>query len=103
VEYNSSIFILPSGVDDFQLGKMRMRSWQLAPSYLGNALIKSFVRLSIPQPHSLIGLLLQAPAAKHICEIPIPSLASRLDPEVCLLNDELSSSSSLRHGAYALI
>jgi hypothetical protein len=82
---------------------MQMRSWQFAPSYPADALIESFVRLSIPQPHSLIGQLLQAPDAKHVCEIPIPSLASRLDPDVCLLNDELSSSSSLRNGAYALI
>ena len=80
-----------------------MRTWQLAPSYLADALIDSFVRLRIPQLHSLIGQLLQAPAARHVREIPIPSLASRLDPDVCLLNDELSSSSSLRNAAYAMI
>jgi hypothetical protein len=62
-----------------------MRSWQLAPSYLADAFIKSFVRLSIPQPHSLIGQLLQSARCKTRLRNPIPSLASRLDPGVCLL------------------
>jgi hypothetical protein len=66
---------------------MQMRSWKLAPSYVADALIESFVRLSIPQPHSLIGQLLQAPRKTRL-QNPYSEPCLRLDPDVCLLNGE---------------
>jgi hypothetical protein len=87
----------------FNLGKCKWEAGSSCRVVPAGALAESYVWLSIPQPHSLTEQLLQALGRKNTSTNPHSKLRLPLDPDVCPPNNELSSSSSLRNGAHALI
>jgi hypothetical protein len=79
-----------------------MGGWQLASSYPAGALIKSFVRPSTPQPHSLAESLLQSPAAKTSAKSPFQVFTYALT-RIFVLQMMSYPRVSLRNGVHALI